>query len=97
MLGQHNQAKEYDEKALSIRKKIYGEEHPDVAEGYHSLATDCRTLGQHNQANEYDEKALSIRKKIYGKEHPDVAEGYHSRFVDCWNNWERVRRESPEH
>ena len=74
--------KNADEKALSIRKKIYGEEHPDVADSYHSLGVDYRGLGQHNQAKECNEKALSIRKKIYGEEHPYVAGSYHSLGVD---------------
>jgi len=50
-LGQHNQGKECDEKALSISKKIYGEEHPDVADSYHNLGVEYLNLGQHNQAN----------------------------------------------
>ena len=67
-LGQHNQAKECDEKALSSRKKIYGEEHPDVADSYHNLGVDYSGFGQHNQAKECHEKApLSIRKKIVGR------------------------------
>ena len=30
-LGQYNKAKEYNDKALIIKKKIFGEEHADVA------------------------------------------------------------------
>jgi len=69
-LGQHNQAKECDEKALSIRKKIYGEKNPDVVESYHSLAFDYSELGNHNQAKECEKKALFIRKEIHSEDHP---------------------------
>ena len=61
-IEQHSEAKECDEMALLIRKKIYGEEHPEVAESYYNLAFDYRELGQHNNAKECDEKALMIRK-----------------------------------
>ena len=86
-LGQHDQAKECNEKALSISKNIYDEEHPDVAKSYHNLGVDYNRLGQHNQAKECEEKALSIRKKIYGEEHPGVAESYHSLGVDYSEAW----------
>ena len=48
-LGQHNEATECDEKALMIRKKIYGEEHPEVAVSYYNLAIDYWKLGQHKE------------------------------------------------
>ena len=60
-------AKECDEKALTIRKRIYGGEHPEVATSYCNLAVDYRNLGQHKKAKECDEKALTIRKRIYGE------------------------------
>ena len=81
-LGQHNEAKECDEKALIIRKTIYGEEHPEVAASYYNLAYDHRKLGQHNEAKECNEKALIIRKKIYGEQHPKVAASYYKIYVE---------------
>ena len=76
-LGQNNDAKVCDEKALMIRKRIYGEDHPTVAETYYTLAYDYWELGQRNEAIECEEKALMIKKKIYGEEHPEVAESYY--------------------
>ena len=38
-LGEYNQAKELHEKALTIRKKIFGEDHTDVATSYKNLAS----------------------------------------------------------
>ena len=37
-LKEYNQAKELHEKALMIRKKIFGEDHADVATSYSNLA-----------------------------------------------------------
>ena len=77
-LGQHNEAKEYHEKALIIYKKIFGEEHPNVASCYNDLGNDYQRLGQYNEAKEYHEKALVVKKKIFGEEHANVA--------SCYNN-----------
>ena len=38
ILGEYNQAKELHEKALIIRKKIFGEDHANVATSYKNLA-----------------------------------------------------------
>ena len=81
-LGQHNEAKECDEKALKIRKKLYGKEHLEVAASYYNLAADYRELGQPNEAKECEKKALKIRKKLYGKEHPEVAASYYNLVYD---------------
>ena len=47
-LGQYNQAKEYFEKSLAIRKEIYGEHHGAVATSYNNPGTVYRELGQYN-------------------------------------------------
>ena len=64
-LGEYNQAKEMYEKALMIRKKIFGENHANVAKSYNNLASVYHSLGEYNQAKELHEKGLMIRKKIF--------------------------------
>ena len=78
MICQYNEAKEYHEKALIIRKKIFGEEHADVATSYNNLGIVYRNLGQYNEAKEHYEKAVIIRKKIFGEEHAAVATTYNN-------------------
>ena len=75
-MGEYNQAKELPEKALMIRKKIFGEDHADVATSYNNLAAVYHSLGEYNQAQELIDKALVIRKKIFDEHHADVATGY---------------------
>ena len=77
-LGEYNQAKELHEKALIIRKKIFGEDHADVATSYNNLASVYDSLGEYNQAKELHEKALIIYKKIFGEDHADVATSYNN-------------------
>ena len=55
-LGQYNQAKEYHEKSLAIKKEIYGEHHGDIAGSYSNLGLVYSALGQYNQAKEYQQK-----------------------------------------
>ena len=45
-LGEYNQAKELHEKALTIRKKIFGEDHADVATSYSNLASVYKQPGR---------------------------------------------------
>ena len=73
LLGNHQQAKEYYERALSIRLKKLGPEHTDVARTLHNLGSLHNTMDNHQQAKEYYERALSIRLKKLGPEHTDVA------------------------
>ena len=77
-MEQYNQAREYHEKALTIRRKIYGEDHADVAGSYNNLGNVLRNLGQEIPAKECHEKALTIRRKIYGESHAKVTESYHN-------------------
>ena len=72
-LREYNQAKELYEKALRIRKTIFGEDHAAVATRYNNLALEYECLGEYNQAKELHEKALTIYKKIFGEDHADVA------------------------
>ena len=75
-LGECNQAKNLHEKALIICKRIFSEDHADLASSYNNLADVYHSLGEYNQAKELHEKALTIRKKIFGEDHADVAKSY---------------------
>ena len=71
-----NAAISYQQKALGIKIKLYGEEHRDVAGIYNSLGTVCSDMRRHEQANEFHEKALNIRTKLFRKEGGDFAASF---------------------
>ena len=77
-LGEYNQAKALHEKALMIYKKIFGEDHADVATSYNYLASVYYSLGEYNQAKELHEKALIIYKEIPGEDQANVGESYNN-------------------
>ena len=47
-----------------ISKKIFGEDHANVAASYNNLASVYDSLGEYSQAKELLEKALRIYEKI---------------------------------
>jgi len=71
--GLYDQAKPLFEKALAIREKILGSEHPDVATSLNNLAGLHKTQGNYEQAKPLYERALAIDEKVLGAEHPNVA------------------------
>ena len=77
-LGDHQQAKEYYECALSIQLNKLGPDHVDVARTYLNMGNLHHDLGEHQQAKEYYERALSIKLNKLGPDHIDVASTYHN-------------------
>ena len=59
--------------ALAIRKKVYGDEHPDVASSLNNLGTAYQDQGNLPKAIEFYTESVAVFKKVYGDEHPDVA------------------------
>ena len=62
-LGEYNQAKELHVKALTIRKKIFGD--ADVATSYNDLVIVYNSLGENSQAKKLHEKALMIKVNFW--------------------------------
>ena len=62
------------ERALAIREKTLGPEHPDTAESLNNLAGPLFAQGDHAGARSLLERALAIREKTLGPEHPGTAE-----------------------
>ena len=60
-LGDLEQAKEYQQRALKIRLDKLGPKHVDVATSYNKLALIYQDLGDLEQAKEYQQRALKIR------------------------------------
>lgn len=72
-MGDAVEAIEYYERALSISKEVYGDEHPIVATVLNSIGLAQNDLGEHKKAIEYCGQALPIVKGWYGEKHPNVA------------------------
>ena len=77
-VADHQKAKEYYERALSIELNKLGPDHVEVAGTYLNMGTLHKALGDHQKAKEYYELALSIRLNKLGPDHFEVARTYHN-------------------
>ena len=73
--AQYAKAEPLYRRALEIKEKISGPDHPDVATGLNNLAGLLRDQGQYAKAEPLCRRALEIDEKAYGPDHPDVAMG----------------------
>jgi tetratricopeptide (TPR) repeat protein len=61
------------ERALAVREKALGPEHPATATSLNNLALLLHAKGDLAGARPLLERALAIREKALGPEHPDTA------------------------
>jgi tetratricopeptide (TPR) repeat protein len=73
MIGDYSGAWPYFERALAIREKVLGTEHPDTARSLNNLGVLLQSQGDLAAARPYLERALAIREKVLGAEHPGTA------------------------
>ena len=68
--GNYSEALKWHRKALSIREKVLGKEHPDTATTCNNIAVVYASQGNYSKALEWYRKTLLIEEKLLGKEHP---------------------------
>ncbi len=74
--GQYGEVQPLLERALAIRRRALGEDHPDTAESYHNVAINLDALGRYGEAQPRYERALEIRRKALGDDNPLTAISY---------------------
>ncbi|MBD2509794.1 tetratricopeptide repeat protein [Nostoc muscorum FACHB-395] len=76
--GRYSEAEPLYKKALELRQRLLGEEHPDVAISYNNLALLYSDQGRYSDAEPLHKKALELWQRLLGEEHPDVANSYNN-------------------
>ena len=76
--GNYPKALEFHTKALNIREKVLGKDHPDTANSYNNIGLVYSNMGNYSKALEFYTKALNIYEKVLGKNHPSTAVGYNN-------------------
>src|SRR6266481_6189591 len=71
--GQYLQAEEMQRAAMSIRRKRFGAESPEVAASLNDLGLTLLTSGRLSEAAQVSREALDIRRRRFGNENADVA------------------------
>ena len=77
-LGLYVRAQRLAEQALFMRRDLYGQEHPKVAESLSDLALALHYKGEYDEAEQLFREALEMRRRLFGERHPDVAESLHN-------------------
>ena len=62
------------ERAIELRVRAFGPDHPNVAQSLRNLAGIHRALGHYAEAEPLFQRMLAIEEKVLGPEHPDVEE-----------------------
>ncbi len=73
MTGKNDEAKDLFERALSMRKKILGDQHPSVGDTLIRLAMMHNEEGSYEKALALLDSAVSIYTQAYGASHPKSA------------------------
>ena len=71
--GKYAKAEPHYRRALAIREKALGPDHPDVATSLNNLAALSYAQGKYAEAEPHFRRALAIQEKALGPDHPDVA------------------------
>ena len=79
--GDHDRASELLERALTIRTKALGPEHPAVATSLNNLGASDFERGLYERALESYERALAIREMSLGPDHPELVNSLHNLAV----------------
>ncbi len=72
--AQYAEAEPLYQRSLTIRERLFGPEHPDVAQSLNNLAWLYRQQAQYAAAEPLYGRSLMIRERVFGPEHPNVAE-----------------------
>ena len=70
--GEQEAAIPIGQRALELRRRVLGEDHPQTLTSAINLAAALRRLGQHEVARPLDEDTLARRRRILGEDHPDT-------------------------
>jgi CHAT domain-containing protein/Tfp pilus assembly protein PilF len=70
--GEYDKALPPAERALEIRERVLGPDHPDVGASLNNLALTYYGKSNFAKAEPLHQRALAIREKAFGPEHPDV-------------------------
>ncbi|MCA9946960.1 MAG: tetratricopeptide repeat-containing protein, partial [Anaerolineales bacterium] len=72
--GNKQAALPFSQRALAIREKALGPDHPDTARSLNNLGSLMQAIGDLAAALPYFTRALAIREKVLGPDHPSTAE-----------------------
>ena len=76
--GKYTEAQRLHEKALSIRRRLLTDDHPETAKSYNEIGVSLYAEGRYAQAQPLFEKALEINRRLLTDDHSATAESYNN-------------------
>jgi tetratricopeptide (TPR) repeat protein len=73
------------ERALELRRRVLGEEHPDTLTSASNLALNLWGLGRYEAARRLNEDTLARSRRVLGEEHPDTLNSASNLVADLWS------------
>ena len=73
-VGAALESRDFHERALTMRRQLYGNDHLDVAQSLNDLGVTLYGMGAYDTTRVVWEEALSIREFLLGDSHRDIAE-----------------------
>jgi len=80
--GEYPKAETMYREVLAIRRKLFGNEHREVAASLNNLAIDLQDQGKLAEAETMQREALAMQRKLLGNEHRDVAGSLNNLAID---------------
>ncbi|HEX3045013.1 MAG TPA: tetratricopeptide repeat protein [Bacillota bacterium] len=71
--GRYEEAEPLYKRALEIRERVQGLDHPDTTTSLNNLALLYTNQGRYEEAEPLYKQALEIRERVQGLDHPDTA------------------------
>jgi serine/threonine protein kinase len=72
VMGMYDTARPLQERALAIRRRVLGDEHPDTLRSLAGMGRLLQDQGKLDEAERYDREALQKRRRVLGEDHPDT-------------------------
>jgi tetratricopeptide (TPR) repeat protein len=72
-LGEYQKSEKMHREALALRRKVFGNEHRDVAFSLDRLATVLMETGRLPESEAMFRKVVELDRRLFGNEHPKVA------------------------
>jgi len=82
--GEPGSARPLLERALTDRRRRFGEDHPHTLTSANNLARDLWALGEYEWARQLDEDTLTRRRRVLGEDHPDTLRSACYLALDLW-------------
>ncbi|MFD7706178.1 FxSxx-COOH system tetratricopeptide repeat protein [Streptomyces sp. NPDC059786] len=80
--GQHQAARDLDEKTLTSQRELLGDNHPTILITSGSLAADLRALGHFKDSLELDQRIYRGFREIFGEDHPRTLSAANNLGID---------------